>query len=86
MNTTDWIGFIGVSILLVAYFLNLSNYLKKKSIVYLFLNCLGAGLACFASILLDFLPFIILEACWTLVSLVGLLKVFFKPNEPKDFY
>ena len=30
MNTTDWIGFIGVSILLVAYFLNLSNYLKKK--------------------------------------------------------
>jgi len=37
------------------------------------MNILGAGTACFASILLKYLPFIILEGCWTLVSLIGLL-------------
>ncbi len=74
MNTTDWIGFIGVTILLAAYFLNLTDNIKKDSLVYILLNCVGAALACYASILLHYVPFIILEAAWTLVSLVGLIK------------
>lgn len=78
MNSTDWIGFIGVTILLIAFFLNLNNTLKKESITYLFLNFIGAGIACFASILLDYLPFIILEGSWTLVSAYGLLNYFRK--------
>lgn len=32
MKPTDWIGFIGVAILLVAFFLNLSNRLHKDSL------------------------------------------------------
>jgi hypothetical protein len=78
MNTTDWIGFIGVTILLIAYFLNLTNKIKKDSTSYLLLNVIGAGIACFASILLNYLPFIILEACWTLVSAFGLISVWIK--------
>jgi hypothetical protein len=78
MASTDWIGFIGVSILLAAYFLNLLNIIKTDSFRYLFLNILGAGIACFASILLNYLPFIILEGCWTLVSAFGLVKLFTK--------
>jgi hypothetical protein len=78
MNTTDWIGFIGVTILLIAYFLNLTNKIKKDSILYLLLNVLGAGIACFASILLDYLPFIILEGCWALVSAFGLISIWIK--------
>lgn len=78
MNTTDWIGFFGVTILLIAYFLNLTNKIKKESVTYLLLNVIGAGIACFASILLDYLPFIILEACWTLVSAFGLISVSIK--------
>jgi hypothetical protein len=74
MNVTDWIGFIGVSLLLIAFFLNLKDYIKKDSLAYLLLNIAGAGLACLASIRLQYWPFIILEACWTLVSLVGLLQ------------
>ena len=35
MNITDWIGFIGVAILLAAFFLNLFNRLNKDSIAYL---------------------------------------------------
>jgi hypothetical protein len=73
MTTTDWIGFIGVTILLVAFFLNLRDVIKKDSFSYLFLNVIGAGVACMASVLLNYWPFIILEGCWTIVSLYGLI-------------
>ena len=73
MTETDWIGFMGVTLLLVAYLLNLTGLLKKDNLGYLLMNILGAGTACFASILLKYLPFIILEGCWTLVSLIGLM-------------
>lgn len=78
MNSTDWIGFIGVTILLVAFFLNLNNTIKKEGLIYLFLNFIGAGIACFTSVLLDYLPFIILEGSWTLVSAIGLFNYFRK--------
>lgn len=76
MTQTDWAGFIGVTILLIAYFLNLRDILKKDSPTYLFLNFAGAGIACFASVLLKYLPFIILEGCWTLVSVIGIFNLF----------
>ena len=75
MNVTDWIGFIGVAILLLAFFLHLFNRLNKDSVAYLSMNILGAGLACYASVLLKYLPFILLEGCWTLVSMIGLFKI-----------
>ncbi|WP_367753071.1 hypothetical protein [Flavobacterium sp. WC2430] len=78
MTTTDWVGFIGVTILLIAFFLNLNDTIKKESIIYLSLNFIGAGIACFASLLLHYLPFIILEGSWTLVSAYGLLHYFRK--------
>ena len=78
MNATDWIGAIGVTILLIAYFLNLRNVIKQNSAVYLLLNCVGAATACLASVLLNYYPFIILEGCWTLVSLIGLVNYFIK--------
>lgn len=74
MTYTDWIGFTGVTILLVAYFLNLRGRVRKDDISYLLMNFLGAGIACLASVLLQYWPFIILEACWTLVSAFGLAK------------
>jgi hypothetical protein len=74
MSLTDWIGFIGVTILLVAYFLNLRDVLKKDSLGYLLLNLVGAATACMASVLLKYWPFIILEGCWTLVSGYQLIK------------
>jgi hypothetical protein len=73
MTITDWIGSIGVSILLAAYFLNLRNIIPKQGFAYLLLNVLGAGTACFASVLLQYWPFIVLEGCWALVSLAELI-------------
>ncbi len=74
MTITDWTGFIGVTILLVAYFLNLKKIIKTDGLTYLLLNTVGAGIACLASALLKYLPFIILEGCWTLVSGIGLIN------------
>jgi hypothetical protein len=79
MTTTDAIGFIGVTILLIAYFLNLNNKIEKESLVYLQMNFFGAGLACLASVLMNYWPFIILEGCWTIVSAFGIFK-YFKQN------
>lgn len=76
MSNVDLIGFIGVAILLIAFFLNLFNKLDKDNRVYIFMNIIGAGLACYASILLNYVPFIILEGAWTIVSIFGLIKVY----------
>ena len=75
MTITDWTGAIGVTLLLVAFFLNLTGRMPKEGVAYLVFNLVGAGLACTASVLLRYLPFIILEGCWTLVSLVGLAAI-----------
>ena len=75
MTTTDWIGAAGVTILLLAYFLHLVNKISQHSLVYIILNFLGAGIACFASVLLYYWPFIILEGAWTLVSLMALVRL-----------
>ncbi len=75
MTYIDWTGFIGVTLLLLAFFLNLMNKIKTDSLTYLLLNFLGAGIACLASVLLNYMPFVILEGCWALVSAVGLVKL-----------
>lgn len=75
MSTTDLIGATGVALLLIAFLLSLFFKLSKEGFPYLLLNILGAGLACFASVLLQYWPFIILEGIWTLVSLVALFRL-----------
>ncbi|MCX6297244.1 MAG: hypothetical protein NTX97_14535 [Bacteroidetes bacterium] len=75
MKLTDWIGFIGVSILLLAFFLNLSNKMHKDSVSYILMNIIGAGIACLASILINYIPFVVLEGCWTIVSIMALINV-----------
>ncbi|MFT5165697.1 MAG: hypothetical protein ACI8P3_000925 [Saprospiraceae bacterium] len=74
MNVIDLIGFIGVSLILIAYFLNLNNKLDTGNIKYILLNLIGAILACLASVLMEYYPFVLLEGAWTLVSVVALIR------------
>jgi len=76
MNISDWIGFIGVFLILIAYFLNEINQITNKDIAFILLNLIGASLACLASILINYVPFIVLEAAWALVSLFSLINYF----------
>jgi hypothetical protein len=74
MNLSDWIGFTGVTILLIAFLLNLLKKISANSLTYILMNISGAGLACLASVMINYIPFIILEAAWTLVSVVTLIR------------
>jgi hypothetical protein len=80
MNSNDIIGAIGVGIILLAYFLNIFSLIKKDGSLYFILNIIGASIACFASYLIDYVPFIILEATWAIVSVFGLIRSIKKPN------
>ncbi|GGI57990.1 CBU_0592 family membrane protein [Winogradskyella haliclonae] len=74
MNHADWIGFIGVFQILLAYTLNVSGRLEKNSLTFILLNLFGGILACLASVLMKYIPFIILEGVWSIVSLIALIK------------
>jgi hypothetical protein len=74
MNSTDIIGTIGVGLILIAYFSNIFLLIPGEGKLFFVLNIIGAGLACYASWLIHYWPFVILEAAWCLVSVIGLLK------------
>ena len=74
MNTNDLIGSTGVAILLLAFLLNLLKKITTNSLTYIAMNIIGAGLACLASWLISYIPFVVLEASWMLVSVVALIN------------
>jgi len=80
LNLNDWIGFIGVAILLLAFLLNLLKKISSNSLPYIIMNIVGAGLACLASWLIDYIPFVVLEATWTIVSIFALVNYVRKVN------
>ena len=79
MQTNEVIGSVGVTILLIAFFLNIFKVLNQNSRIYISMNLIGAGIACYASVLINFIPFVILEATWSVVALAALIKSFIKP-------
>lgn len=72
MTAVDIIGFTGVTILLIAFALNAAGKISRDHIAYILMNLIGAVIACVASVLLNYWPFIILEGAWALVSLIAL--------------
>ena len=76
MAYSDIIGFIGVFITLIAYFLIIFNFIPKEGVLFYMMNIVGAGLACYASVLIVYWPFVVLEGTWTLISIVGLIKFY----------
>ncbi len=78
MTLVDWIGSCGVFLILLAYFLNVTSRLGSKNLLFILLNLVGASLACLASYLINYLPFVILEGVWALVSGYALYDYFSK--------
>ena len=77
MTITDWIGFLGVFQILLAYFLNVFGMIKNHGLLFILLNLIGSMMACLASVLLNYWPFII-EGAWAIISLISLIK--YKPS------
>jgi hypothetical protein len=74
VSFAETIASLGVALILVAFVLNLAGVMDRDSRIYLTLNLVGAVLACLSSILITFIPFVILEAVWAAAALIGLMR------------
>ncbi|HEV2764290.1 MAG TPA: hypothetical protein VGV38_15025 [Pyrinomonadaceae bacterium] len=73
-SAATFIGSAGVSLLLLAFFLNLFGFLRRDGYAYLLLNLTGGALACYSSHLIGFLPFVVLEGTWAVVAGVAVVR------------
>jgi hypothetical protein len=73
MSIAEVFGSIGVALLLVAFFMNLFGLMSSDSRAYPAINAIGAGISCYASYLIGFAPFVVLEATWCAVAVVAMI-------------
>jgi len=78
MNYSDIIGTAGVGLILLAFFLNTFSFITKEGRLFFIFNMVGSALACYASYLINYVPFIVLEAVWCIVSIAGYFKLITK--------
>jgi paired small multidrug resistance pump len=70
----DWIGLLGVAVMLWAFFLLQAGKLRGDAFVYQLLNALGAA-AVLLSLIHDFnLSAFVIESCWVAISVYGMLR------------
>jgi hypothetical protein len=74
MSTSEIVGSLGVALLLLAFCMNSFGLMRSDSRTYQALNALGAAISCYASYLIGFAPFVVLEACWCAAALVAILR------------
>ena len=74
MSVSEVTGSIGVGILLIAFFLNLFGLMSSDSRGYQGMNAVGAGISCYASYLIGFAPFVVLEATWCAVAVIAIIR------------
>jgi hypothetical protein len=54
--------------------LNLAGVIDRVSLTYQLLNMIGAGLSAIASLLIGFIPFVVLEGLWAIIAGVAIAK------------
>jgi len=74
MSASEIIGSIGVALLLIAFFMNLFGMLHSDSRTYQAMNAVGAAVSCYASYLIGFAPFVVLEAIWCAAAVAAMLR------------
>jgi len=79
------VGSLGVGLLLLAFFLHLFGRLARDGYPYLLLNLLGGAIAAWASWLIDYLPFVVLEGTWALVAAAALARRAGRPDRDRSF-
>jgi len=75
MKASDIIASAGVVILLIAFLLNLYKRIPAESRVYTALNFIGAATCGFASYMIRFYPFVVLEGIWAAFALFSFINV-----------
>jgi hypothetical protein len=75
MEMQDLLGALGVGLILLAYFLSVFSFIEKEGSLFFLLNIVGSALACIASVLIQYIPFVVLEGVWFLVSVLGFMRI-----------
>ncbi len=74
MTYADIVSSIGVTCILTAFFLSTLKILKADTKTFFLFNIIGGALACYGSILIQSVPFTILEGMWAVVAVIGFIK------------
>ncbi len=74
MNLSDLLATIGVTLLLIAFLLNLLKKIHTEHLLYAILNLFGAALCGISAYMVSFYPFVVLESVWAMVALFALAK------------
>ena len=69
------IGFAGLSLVLVAFVFNLLKKIKTESKLYNMMNLIGSLMLVYYSIVLNSMPFLILQLMWGMAALYNLIKI-----------
>jgi hypothetical protein len=75
----DIIGFMGVSSILLAYFLLRADFLSSNSVGYSLINLLGSGMIMFSLFFHWNTPAVFMETAWMSISFYGIVKAMRQP-------
>jgi lipid-A-disaccharide synthase-like uncharacterized protein len=81
MDTTIIIGSIGAALILITFLLNQFHKLSNDSLAYDVINFIGGVLLLVYSILLDSVPFMVVNAVWSIVSLKDIITDLRRDNK-----
>ncbi len=82
MSQATLFSALGVSLILLAFLGSSFNKISQASLAYWLLNLVGGILATVGAALMESIPFVVLEAVWTVASVVGLVK-HLRPSQEK---
>lgn len=74
MSEATLFSALGVSLILLGFLGSSFNKISQTSLAYWLLNLAGGVLATIGAAMMGSVPFVVLEAVWTVASLVGLWK------------
>lgn len=80
----DFIGNIGVFLILITYLLLQLEKLESQTIAYCLLNAIGASAILFSLCFKFNLSAFLIEFFWLLISVFGLIKVLFKNSHWRE--
>jgi len=80
MTLPDFIGYIGVALILAAYGLLQFDRISPKSALYSAMNGFGAAGVLISLYFEPNLPALVIESIWLLISLIGLYQAFKHKN------
>ena len=73
---SDLIGYLGVAVILLTYFLLQAQKINQKKYLYSWLNLIGATFILYSLYFHWNWPSVVIELAWILISGYGILRIF----------